>query len=76
MYDAECGLIVCDACEEAVQGCGYSVSRDGGDPEGCYCWECALEEIDQQLNDDNKEVTIARRSENWYRCMYDMGVRV
>lgn len=76
MYDKEAGVIACDSCDDTIDCCGYFVSQDGGDPEGCYCWHCALEEIEQQLYDNNKEATIARRSETWFRSMYDMGVRV
>jgi hypothetical protein len=30
--------------------------------------------LEQLLDENNKEVTIVRRSENWLRSCYDLGV--
>ena len=76
MYNKEAGVIECDGCEVTIEGCGYSVSEDDSDPRGCYCWECAVDEIDRQLCENNSEATIVRRSENWIRACYDLGVDV
>ncbi len=74
MYDREAGVIACDNCEDNIGGWGFSVSEDGGEPRGCYCWECACEAAEHELDENNKEVTIVRRSENWFSACYDLGV--
>lgn len=76
MYDKEAGVIACDECDLTIEGYGFSIGEDNKTPSGCYCWECACEHMDSRMNENNKEMTVVRRSENWFRNRYDMGVTV
>lgn len=74
MYDKEAGVIACDICDITIEGYGFSIGAGNDEPSGSYCWECACEKLEQLLDESNKEATIVRRSENWLRCCYDLGV--
>lgn len=74
MYDKEAGVVACDECDLTIEGYGFSIGEGNKEPSGCYCWECACEKLEQLLDENNKEATIVRRSENWIRACYDLGV--
>lgn len=76
MYDKESGMITCEGCGDLIEGYGFFVDEGSQDPSGCHCWECACEVMERLLNANNKEATVVRRSENWIRDCYDLGVTV